>query len=394
MNFFESLSKKERDNYIKYLGIMGSLSRFFSENPSPYLDSRICENLFCKCLNAENLARKDCTADAKKGDIGIGIKTWMGGNLQKIAEFNKARPQYKHLRGLEKAKKIAQLRNDRIDVTMRAYGLKSMIYHVTIREPGLIRILECPLDRIDIDNIRILNDTDSSLSFTDGLNIYSFNNSKSVLMEHFDKLVEKAHVDVNIIADPYPIIEGLLINKNTDTQIANAISSALTPSIEKEKNPFIYLRLYTYKSKKTYEKYVPERSGLNQWNALGRKRDPNELYIPISAEDRKRTPNFFPDRDTPFSLELPDGQTISAKVCQENSKALMSNPNSTLGKWLLRDVFHIQENKLLTYSFLQSIDIDSVRIEKLSDGLYKIDFAKVDSYEDWMQGFRVDDPED
>ena len=149
MDFFASLSEKERENYIKYLGIMGSLSRFFSENPSPYLDSRICENLFCKCLNAENLARKDCTADAKKGDIGIGIKTWMGGNLQKIAEFNKARPQYKHLSGLEKAKKIAQLRNDRIDVTMRAYGLKSMIYHVTIREPGLIRILECPLDRID-----------------------------------------------------------------------------------------------------------------------------------------------------------------------------------------------------------------------------------------------------
>lgn len=394
MSFFETLSKEEKESYIKYLEIMGSLSRFFSENTSPYLDSRICENLFCKCLNAENLARKDCTADAKKGDVGIGIKTWMGSNLQKIAEFNKARPQYRHLTGLDKAKKIAQLRNDRIDITMRAYGLKSMIYHVTIREPGKIRILECPLDKIDIEHIRITSDTDTTLTFTDGINNYSFNNSKSVLMEHFDKLIEKARVDVNIINNPYPIIDGLLTNNIQNHQMAEAVSSAIIPTNEIKRNPFIYLRLYTYKSNKTHEKYVPDRSGLNQWNALGRKRDPNELYIPISAEDRKRSPGFFPDRDTPFSLKLPDGTFLSAKVCQENSKALMSNPNSTLGKWLLRDVFHIKENQLLTYSFLQNIDIDSVRIEKLGEKLYKIDFAKVDSYEEWMQGFRMDDPDD
>lgn len=46
MLFFETLKKEEREEYIKFLGIMGSLSRFFSENLSPYLDSRICENLF------------------------------------------------------------------------------------------------------------------------------------------------------------------------------------------------------------------------------------------------------------------------------------------------------------------------------------------------------------
>lgn len=392
MSFFETLKKEEKEEYLKFLGIMGSLSRFFSENLSPYLDSRICENLFCKCLHAENLAREDCTADAKKGDVGIGIKTWMGGNLQKIAEFNKARPQYSGLKGLDKAKKIAQLRNERIDVTMRAHGLKSMIYHVTFREPGKIRVLECPLERINVDKIKITSDTGATLSFTDGVNNYSFNNSKSVLMEHFDKLIEKASIDVNIIADPYPIIESLLSSSGGSTPIAKAVSIAF--AVNESKNPFIYLRLYTYKNKKTYEKYVPERSGLNQWNALGRKRDPNEIYIPISAEDREKNKDFFPDRDTPFTLTLPDNTAISAKVCQENSKALMSNPNKALGKWLLRDVFRIKENQLLTYSFLESINIDSVRIEKLSDLNYKIDFAKLDSYENWMQGFRMDDPDE
>lgn len=392
MSFFETLKKEEKEEYLKFLGIMGSLSRFFSENLSPYLDSRICENLFCKCLHAENLAREDCTADAKKGDVGIGIKTWMGGNLQKIAEFIKARPQYSGLKGLDKAKKIAQLRNERIDVTMRAHGLKSMIYHVTFREPGKIRVLECPLERINVDKIKITSDTGATLSFTDGVNNYSFNNSKSVLMEHFDKLIEKASIDVNIIADPYPIIESLLSSSGGSTPIAKAVSIAF--AVNESKNPFIYLRLYTYKNKKTYEKYVPERSGLNQWNALGRKRDPNEIYIPISAEDREKNKDFFPDRDTPFTLILPDSTAISAKVCQENSKALMSNPNKALGKWLLRDVFRIKENQLLTYSFLESINIDSVRIEKLSDLNYKIDFAKLDSYENWMQGFRMDDPDE
>lgn len=392
MPFFETLKEDEKKEYLKFLGIMGSLSRFFSENLSPYLDSRICENLFCKCLHAENLAREDCSADAKKGDVGIGIKTWMGGNLQKIAEFNRDRPKYIGLRGLDKAKKIAQLRNERIDLTMRAHGLKSMIYHVTIREPGKIRILECPLEKIDVDKITIISDTSPTLSFTDGMNNYSFNNSKSVLMEHFDKLVEKASINVNIIADPYPIIESLLSSSGGTTPIAKAVSTAF--AVDEPKNPFIYLRLYTYKSKKTYEKYVPERSGLNQWNALGRKRDPNEIYIPISAEDREKNKDFFPDRDTPFTLMLPDGTAISAKVCQENSKALMSNPNKALGKWLLRDVFRIKENQLLTYSFLESINIDSVRIEKLSDLNYKIDFAKLDSYENWMQGFRMDDPDE
>lgn len=273
---------------------------------------------------------------------------------------------------------------------MRAHGLKSMIYHVTIREPGKIRILECPLERINVDKIQITSDTSATLSFTDGLNDYSFNNSKSVLMEHFNKLVEKASINVNIIADPYPIIESLLSSNDGSTFIAKAVNMAF--AVNKLKNPFIYLRLYTYKSKKNYEKYVPERSGLNQWNALGRKRDPNEIYIPISAEDRQKNKDFFPDRDTPFTLMLPDGTAISAKVCQENSKALMSNPNKALGKWLLRDVFQIKENQLLTYSFLESINIDSVRIEKLSDLNYKIDFAKLDSYENWMQGFRMDDP--
>ena len=151
MQFYETLPETQKESYRKFIGIIGSLSRLFSENNSPYFDSRIAENIFCKCFKAENLARDDSTADAKIGNIGIGIKTWVGDSgAQKIAEFNKSKNEYGHLNGLEKVKKIAELRKARIDFTLRQYGLSKMIYHVTIREPGFIKILECPLEKIDI----------------------------------------------------------------------------------------------------------------------------------------------------------------------------------------------------------------------------------------------------
>lgn len=373
---------------------MGSLSRLFSENDAPYLDSRICENLFCKCLGAENLARQDCTADAKKGNIGIGIKTWVGNGQQKIAEFNKARPEYSHLHGIDKVKKIAELRNERIDFTMRAHGLDHMIYHVTVREPGIIRVYECPLEKIDIEKIKIIEETEKSITFSDEKNQYSFNYSKSVLMKKFDQMDEKETIVVKIIDDPYKLLEEAFISETPTSQATEAFKLTMEymkPSIKE--NPYVFLRLYSYKGRDISRKYVPEKSGLNQWNAGGRARNADEVYISVSSEDHRRTPGFFPDRDKPFNLLLPNGKTISAKICQENSKALMSNPNSSLGKWILREVFNLKEGELLTYSYFRRIGIDSVKIEKLTDDTYKINFAQLDSYENWMLEYRIDDDE-
>jgi len=396
MNFYSTLSSEEKASYKKYLEIIGSLSKLFSENDSPYLDSRIAENLFCKCFNAENLARDDSTADAKKGTIGIGIKTWIGNNTQKIAEFNRARNEYIHLSGLEKVKKIAELRNARIDYTIKQYGLSEMIYHVTIRERGCIKIFECPLERIDIDNLSVISENDKSIQFTDGKNCYSFNNSKSVLLMHFDHLIQKDSIDVTILADPYKILDDTFSGKTTKTpEGLDAVQMSLFSTYEKPSNPFIYLKLYSYHDPKKFaNKFVPERSGLNQWNAGGRRRNPDEVYIPITREDHARTPGFFPDRDHPFTLILPDGKTLSAKVCQDNSKALMSNPNSDLGKWLLRDVFGLKNGTLVDYKLFRYIGIDSVRIEKIDSDVYKINFAKLDSYENWMLDYRIEYPED
>jgi hypothetical protein len=41
-----------------------------------------------------------------------------------------------------------------------------------------------------------------------------------------------------------------------------------------------------------------------------------------------------------FNLQIPTGEIFSAKVCQENSKALMTNPNKALSDWLLSEKFY------------------------------------------------------
>lgn len=128
--------KNKFQDYKNNLKLIGSLSLLFSESDDPWLDYRVPENLYCECFGANNLARSCVTADAKLGDIGVGIKTFTEGNKktwQKIAEFNKARKSYSDLQGLDKIKKIAELRNERIESTLRTYGLSKMIYHCVIR---------------------------------------------------------------------------------------------------------------------------------------------------------------------------------------------------------------------------------------------------------------------
>ena len=132
-------------------------------------------------------------------------------------------------------------------------------------------------------------------------------------------------------------------------------------------------------------RHVPERSGLNQWNAKGRPRDPNEIYIPIPAWIHKKFPNFFPPREQPFNLLLPNGEVLSAKVCQDGGKALMSNPNLALGKWLLRTVMNLKEGELLTYSRLEELGLDSVVVYKENEQLYSINFTEIGSYDDFYE---------
>ena len=376
--FYINQPESDKNNYKQMLSIIGNLTLLFSDSSCPYLPYRAHENIFCKYFNAINLARFDCSADAKQSKIGIGLKTWTGNDDQKIAEFGKLRETYKDLTGITLVKKIAEYRNERIRITKNMHDIDYMIYHIVKRIPNAMQIIECAFDYIDIENIEVINGrgNNNNTYFSDGKHTYHFSISKNTLYMIFSNFDVLDEFEVQIMADPY----NYLMNISNITSLPDVIAQQTTDYSNK-----LCLRLYSTST--TKGKFVASKSGLNQWNAGGRERNANEIYIPYPAEDRRRSEDFFPPRDTIFELHMPDGSIIPAKVCQDDGKAIMSNPNRILGKWLLRTVFELPEGELVTYEMLEKFGVDSVIFTKLDDLKYKIDFSEIGTYEEYIESY-------
>ncbi len=376
MIFNTNSKEKEYELYYHYIKSVSSLSKLFSECYIPFLHYRLAENLFCKAFNAENLSRTDTAYDAKIDNIGIGIKTFVcpsNSKTEKISEFDRKNSELKNL-NLEKfVIKLAELRNERINFSNRTYKIEKSYYHCIAIKKSYLVIFDTNYDLINIDKINIISDNDASIKFKDNINEYSYNYAKSTLFKKF--IIPQNHktIDIQIIDNPLDLILKIF-NEYNNFEIT-------------ETKDFVILPLYScIKSKNENKKYVPEKSGLNQWNAGGRVRKYGEVYIPIPAEIRKLKSGFFPERDKIFNLEIPSGDKLKAKICQDNGKALMTNPNVALANWLLKDVLQLKERELLTYKKLEIIGIDSVKVEKMDDENFKIYFSKIGSYEKFING--------
>lgn len=377
--FFEFQKKEQLEAYEKMLKAVGSLSKLFNDSSTPYLYYRAHENAFCRAFDAENLSRSDTSIDALSTDrVGIGLKTFLhsnGATKQKVAEFNQLSDEINSLRRapIELARKVAELRNFRIQTAITQYATKSMIYHCITRDNKRFQVHEWAMNEILIDEIKV-EDTERSgniINFSDPNAEYSFNCSKSTLYKRFSCKNVIHEFEVPILDDPFSLLlhiglkESLIGDSNTKK-----------PGID-----YVYLPLYSTRSK---DGEPGEGSGLNQWNAAGRPRDPDEIYIPIPSWIHEKCRSFFPDNnEQTFTIELPNKTELSAKLCQQGSKGLMSNPNKALGKWVLRDVLRVREGQLVTRSILNRAGIDSVYIEKIQDNYYKIDFAKTGKFDNF-----------
>ena len=62
----------------------------------------------------------------------------------------------------------------------------------------------------------------------------------------------------------------------------------------------------------------------------------------------------------------------------------MTNPNKALSDWLLRKVLDLKEGELATIEKMNELGFDSVVIYKYEDDSFRIDKAKSDSFEDFL----------
>ena len=205
---------KNNADYFNMLKLIGQLSNLFSESNVPYIHYRLTENIFCKYFNATNLSRDDISFDAIYNEFGVGIKTFQlkNGNssVEKVAEFNKLSPELRTLNGIELARRVSKLRNDRIELANRLCGVSNSLYHIVGRKENELLIYNTPYDLIDIENIcDIKNNKDKTIKFNDGISEYSFNFSKSVLMKKFVASEDHKIIPIDIIKDPFAILEEL-----------------------------------------------------------------------------------------------------------------------------------------------------------------------------------------
>jgi hypothetical protein len=376
MKSFAEIDNENDGDYLKLLGAVSKLSGLFSESSVPFINYRVAENIFCKSFNAGNLSRSDTAFDANYNSLGVGLKTFIcSGNssTEKVAEFNSLSRVLQEFKGKELAYKLGESRNERIDFASRLYNLEDSLYHIVARKENELLLFETDYNKIDLVNINSVKDNKSSLQFEDGNHQYVFNYSKSTLFRKFIIPQNVFRLPIDIIEDPYTLLLELFEqNKNLKSAEDKLIKGV----------NYVVLPLYGIQNK---QKYIFERSGLNQWNANGRKRDLGEIYIPIKQEIHNFSPSFFPTRDENFNLQIPTGEIFSAKVCQDNSKALMTNPNKALSDWLLRKVLQIKEGELATIEKLDKLGFDSVIITKSSEKDFKIDIMKTNSYEEFIR---------
>lgn len=336
---------------------------------------------------AKNLSRGDISYEAIKDKVGIGLKTFLNNNgmtYQKVAEFNSDSDLIREIENeSDIVMKIAHLRNKRIQTTQNMTETQASIYHLVTRQPGRINIVEAPMHLIDLDSVKLdSKQAKNTIRFKDRHNDYSFSLSKNILLQRFDTRKGEIihHFPVEVLDNPFDLLKSFHSN----------LLMAETEQILTEN--YVILPLY---STRTSE--VPERSGLNQWNARGRVRHPDEVYIPIPSWIHNVFGDFFDyaknrrergasAKNSPsFDVELPNGKIMKCKVAQAGGKALMSDPNRALGHWILRDVLNIAEGTLVTMELLKEIGIDSVKLTKESDSYYLLDFVEAGSFIEFEQ---------
>lgn len=418
MSVWERYTNEQQQQYVNFLEMYGSLSGMFnqksSESGAPYLDSKFQETVYARSFDSKDVdtgnTPHDIKSDFSDGSVGIGIKTWLNSkpSFQKVMQLKKMKNEIEQFNNPKKveelAYKIASIKNDRLDADYARLGLKEddNIYHYVTRDEGKLVIQETSYPKIDIPTLQPEELNKHSFTFCDRYKSYKYTFGDSQVWMKFGGKNDSSIIDevkVDILKDPFDFMK-------------TAFEAQEKLALQKEsskKLDYTYLPLYSYSSKQ-----VEEKSGLNAFNAapknVGGDRPEAEVYIPIPMKYWKKHPNWFNKsvdmrnhnkykmitgkKNLPFKLHLPNGEVYPAHVGQSNFKALETDPQNALGKWLLYDIFKLAPGELLTNDKLIEIGLDSVKLWHEDPDDFSnvwIDFAPLGSFEKYMSGEIVDD---
>ncbi len=398
------LSSVDFVTYERLVKSVGSLSKLFTDNDTPYLSPKFVEKLFVFTSASDDLAKRDMSFDAKTPDgAGVGVKTFgvsqlSGIKTEKVAEFtaDATKGIFSNLALDELAYTVAKYRNARVLSDARVYdiNLDTSFYHCLVRSANGCMIHEEPYQLIDVDSLKLDKQSASGKNpkFSDGRNSYTFSTAKNTLFKTFklDQHNNSKVIEVQLLENVFELLLRGFLNRDVGNV---AVAGDVV------KSPFVVLPLYSTKTGK-----VESRSGINQWNAGGRAREFGEAYIPHPKEIRDSNPNFFPTKDTPFKLRVPSGEVMSAKVCQADGKAIMSNPNSALCTWLFKMIDdspsdsqkRLKDGNPYTSEDLVRVGKDSVKISLIDEreGLYELEPMPLGSYEKFVNGTLDDEADD
>jgi len=119
---------------------------------------------------------------------------------------------------------------------------------------------------------------------------------------------------------------------------------------------------------------VEEKSGLNLWNANGRKRDVNEVYLPLPLSSIPLFENIFDtiQRGLEFIAITHDKHEMrmkfkgSVKKNQMIPKQIASTPSeSEFGDWILRRILNLEEGELVTVDILEKYGRTDISFSRL-----------------------------
>jgi hypothetical protein len=158
-------------------------------------------------------------------------------------------------------------------------------------------------------------------------------------------------------------------NKLPQTEIKR---SAPTTFILDKNSPFFGLEKTTL-SLLDKTGNVPKRSGLNWGQRPELRRNPNQAYLTVRGDLRKRT--YFPERGTYFTVLTDDDKIIQCVRAQDGGKGIHTpHDNSEIGKYI-RDRIGLASGAPVTVQDLLNYGRTTIDFYKIDDENFYMDFA-------------------